>query len=82
MQCVVYKGKKKIDCYLYVKQKDEFSDVPESLMEMLGELEYIMDLDLAGRNKLGYADIEEVRRLLDEQGFFLQMPPGEGYPDL
>lgn len=82
MQCVVYKGKKKIDCYLYVKQKDDFNDVPESLMEMLGELEYIMNLDLAGRNKLGYADIEEVRRLLDEQGFFLQMPPGEGYPDL
>ncbi len=82
MQCVIYKGTQKTDCYLYVKVKDDFSEVPESLIAMLGDLEFIMNLNLAGRNRLGYADIEEVRRLLDEQGFFLQMPPGEGYPDL
>lgn len=82
MQCVIYKGAKKTDCYLYVMKKDDFSEVPESLLTMLGELAFVMNLDLAGRNKLGYADITEVRRLLDEQGFFLQMPPGEGYPDL
>ncbi len=82
MHCVIYKGNRKTDCYLYVQKKDDFTEVPASLLSMLGELEFIMNLDLAGRNKLGYADIEEVRRLLDEQGFFLQMPPGEGYPDL
>lgn len=82
MQCVIYKGQRKPDCYLYIRQADELSDVPASLLEMLGELELVMHLDLARRDKLAYADIEEVRRLLDEQGFFLQMPPGEGYPDL
>jgi len=82
MQCVVYKGSKKTNCYLYVKQKDDFKDVPASLLGMLGELEFVMDLNLSGRNKLGYADIKEVRRLLEQEGFFLQMPPGEGYPDL
>ena len=82
MRCVVYKGERKPDCYLYVKSKDDFSEVPESLVEMLGDLGFIMDLDLASRDKLAYADIAEVTRLLDEQGFFLQMPPGEGYPDL
>ncbi len=82
MNCVIYKGDKKTDCYLYVKKQDDFSDVPESLLVMMGELEFIMVLDLVGRNKLGYADIEDVRHLLGEQGYFLQMPPGEGYPDL
>jgi len=82
MNCVIYKGNLKTDCYLYVKQKDDFSEVPESLLAMLGELEFIMHLDLASRDKLGFADIAEVRRLLAEEGFFLQMPPGEGYPDL
>ena len=82
MQCVIYKGRRKPDCYLYVRKKDEFDQVPESLLEMLGELEFIMDLDLASRDKLAYVDISEVIRLVSEQGFFLQMPPGEGYPDL
>lgn len=82
MLCVVYKGNRKIDTYLYVKTKDDFSDVPESLLKMLGELEFIMHLDLASRDKLGYANITEVCSFLEEQGFFLQLPPGEGYPDL
>ena len=82
MRCVVYKSERKPDSYLYVTTKDEFTEVPEALLKMLGELQFIMNLDLASRDKLGYADIAEVIRLLDEQGFFLQMPPGEGYPDL
>jgi len=82
MQCVVYKSERKTGSYLYVKIKDDFEKVPAALRDMLGELEFVMDLDLASRDKLGYADIDEVTRLLDEQGFFLQMPPGEGYPDL
>mgnify|MGYP000038065509 CR=1 FL=1 len=82
MRCVVYKSERKPDSYLYVTTKDEFTEVPEALLNMLGELQFIKDLDLASRDKLGYADIAEVTRLLDEQGFFLQMPPGEGYPDL
>jgi len=82
MRCVVYKSERKPDCYLYVTTKDEFTEVPEALLNMMGELQFIMNLDLASRDKLGYADIAEVTRLLGEQGFFLQMPPGEGYPDL
>ena len=82
MQCIVYKGERKAGAYLYVKTKDDFTEVPESLLTMLGELEFVLQVDLANRDELGYADISEVRRLLGEQGFFLQMPPGEGYPDL
>jgi len=82
MQCVVYKGDRRAGSYLYVKIKDDFTQVPESLLTMLGELTFVMQVDLASRDKLAYADIKEVCRLLDEQGFFLQMPPGEGYPDL
>lgn len=82
MHCVIYKGNRKADSYLYIKNKDDFSEVPTALLDMLGTLEFIMDLDLASRGKLAYVDIAEVCRLLDEQGFFLQLPPGEGYPDL
>jgi len=82
MQCVIYKGNRKQDSYLYVTCKDDFSKVPDGLLDMLGALEHIMELDLSSRDKLAYADIDEVKRMLEEQGFFLQMPPGEGYPDL
>jgi len=82
MNCAIYKGERKTNCYLYVKKQDDFSDVPEPLLSMLGELTFVMVLDLARRDTLAYADITEVQSLLEEQGFFLQMPPGEGYPDL
>lgn len=82
MICAIYKGERKTNCYLYVKKQDDFSDVPEALLSMLGELAFVMVLNLESREKLGFADIKEVKRLIEEQGFFLQMPPGEGYPDL
>jgi len=82
MLCVIYKGTRKVDSYLYITEKDDFSKVPDALLNMLGELEHVMALDLACRDKLAYADLHEVKRLLGEQGYYLQMPPGEGYPDL
>lgn len=82
MQCVIYKGFRKPDCYLYVAEAVEVDSLPESLLKMLGQLELVMELDLASREALAYADINEVRNRLGGQGFYLQMPPGEGYPDL
>jgi len=45
MKCVVYKGRKKYDTYLFVEQEDDFSRIPESLLTMLGELELVMSVE-------------------------------------
>ena len=75
MQCVIYRSSKKYDTYLFVEQEDEFSKVPESLMSMLGTLEKVMELDLAERDKLAQNSPEQVMKALQEQGYYLQLPP-------
>lgn len=83
MHCVIYKGRKKADTYLYVEREDDFSRVPEALLALLGSLEKVMALELAPERSLARADAGEVRAKLAEQGYYLQMPPREGEePDL
>lgn len=75
MKCVIYKGSRKPDTYLYIERDDDFARVPEALLNMLGSLERVMSLELTPERSLAQADPEQVRRLLREQGYYLQMPP-------
>ena len=75
MQCAVYKSNKKMDTYLFVEKEAEFERVPDSLLKMLGELEFVMSVDLDERDKLAQADPQQVKESLIEQGYFLQLPP-------
>ena len=75
MLCFVYKSLKKSDTYLFLKTRDDFSNVPLALHHMLGKVEFVMEVDLAGRRKLACADTQQVRLQLEQQGFYLQLPP-------
>ena len=61
--------------YLYVAKKDGFSRVPEELMNMFGRPELAMTFILTPEKKLGRADTARVIEQLEQQGFYLQMPP-------
>jgi uncharacterized protein YcgL (UPF0745 family) len=74
-RCVVYKSVRKADAYLYVVEADDFAAVPATLLELLGRLEYVMDLWLTPERKLARADADEVRDALSSQGYYLQLPP-------
>lgn len=78
MHCVIYKGRNKADTYLYVEREGEFSRVPAALLELLGELEHVLSLELTPQRTLAQADGEQVRHQLREQGYYLQMPPRDG----
>jgi len=75
MKCAIYKGIKKSDSYLYVLEKDEFSDVPQQLLDMLGKLEFVMEVDLSTRQTLAQAGPKIVTESLQQQGYFFQIPP-------
>ena len=75
MRCAIYKGLKKVDSYLYVLKKDEFSDVPQQLLDMLGQLEFVMELDLSARQTLAQADPKIVIESMRQQGYYFQIPP-------
>lgn len=80
MNCVIYKGSRKADTYLFVEQKDCFERLPKALLEMLGSLELVMELELSEERKLAQANPAEVIKHLAEQGFYVQMPPSHGHP--
>lgn len=82
MRCVIYKGRKKADTYLYVEAEGDLASVPQALLDLLGALEPVMSLELTPERTLARADVEEVRARLREQGYYLQMPPREGGDDL
>ncbi|WP_194437837.1 YcgL domain-containing protein [Vibrio fluminensis] len=74
MLCAIYKSAKKEGAYLYVPKKDDFSQVPDQLMQMFGKPTMVMMVNFAGRT-LAQVDIEKVKQSINEQGFFLQLPP-------
>lgn len=75
MKCTVHRCKKKEGMYLYLKEGMEPEDLPDALMKLTGWLEKSMDLELHTELKLARADVVEVMAKLEDQGFYLQMPP-------
>ena len=72
--CSIYKSRKKEGMYLYINKKDDFSEVPEQLMQMFGTPQFVMVIKLEGR-KLALVDIEKVKESLKKDDYFLQLPP-------
>lgn len=75
--CFIYKSLRKADAYLYVIEAGDFSAVPATLREMLGRLEYVMELQLTPERTLARADVVRVIDALSTQGYYLQMPPAD-----
>lgn len=79
MKCKVYKGTKKWDHYLFVPFGEDLKSVPKALIAQLGGVELVMELELSGARRLAQADPQEVIRSLEQVGYFLQLPPADGY---
>lgn len=75
MFCVIYRSARREQTYLYVEKKDDFSRVPETLMQSFGQPQLTMILPLDGRKKLAGADLDKVKEALSTQGYYLQLPP-------
>lgn len=73
MKTVIYKGKKKQGAYLYLVEEDDFSQIPDILLSAMGDLEYVMTLELTSQRKLAQADVQQVIKALKEDGFYLQI---------
>ena len=77
MKCVVYKGSRKPGAYLYIPREGDFSHVPKSLLDLLGDLQLAISLDLTADSTLAQARVEEVLEQLRDRGFYLQLPPSD-----
>jgi uncharacterized protein YcgL (UPF0745 family) len=77
MQCFVYASLRKNDSYLWLARRDGFDVLPESLALLLGELRFVLEVQLDEQRKLPVEDIRQVIDHLREQGWHLQLPPQE-----
>ena len=76
----IYKGSKKEETYLFVGEEGNFDPVPQNLLQMLGELDLILHLELTPERKLARANVMEVISGLQTQGYYLQLPPSAHGP--
>ncbi len=78
MQCYVYRSRRKPGSFLFLPEKDNFARVPEVLMTIFGTPEFSFDFVLDAERKLVLKlEAPEIRRVMQENGFFLQLPPNE-----
>ncbi|MAJ43078.1 MAG: YcgL domain-containing protein [Oceanospirillales bacterium TMED91] len=71
----VFKGHKKDEMYLYVDQRNGLKSVPEDLLTTFGQTEPVVVLLLTKDKKLARVTASDVLAAIEDQGYFLQMPP-------
>ena len=77
LHCCVYKSLRKEKTFLFVLKENDFSKVPESLLEALGKIEKLIDLELTPERQVARGEARYIMDDLLEKGFHLQLPPTE-----
>ena len=75
MKCYVYKSLSKADTYIFLDQRDAFNKIPNQLLELFGKPKFVLEFDLTKDRKLALADAKQVLANVEEQGYYLQIPP-------
>lgn len=73
--CSVYRSLKKDETYLYIDKSRGLEAVPEALLELFGEPRLVMTMLLKEERPLARVDVKKVLVAIQEQGYYLQMPP-------
>jgi uncharacterized protein YcgL (UPF0745 family) len=77
MQCFVYASTNKPGNYVWLAVRDEFAVLPESLALLLGELRFVLEVQLDAQRRLPQEDTAVVLGHLRDQRWHLQLPPAE-----
>lgn len=76
MNAYIYKSSRKAELYLYIIEKDDFSNVPQALYDSMGkEPIFVMEIELTPERKLARENVNMVIKNLETKGFHLQIPP-------
>ena len=77
MLCHIYRSNRKLDTYLYLADKDDFSVIPQELLRVFGPPEFSFSFDLTEERKLAKEDTAEVIENLENHGYHLQLQDDE-----
>ncbi|MDO7597514.1 MAG: YcgL domain-containing protein [Pseudomonadota bacterium] len=76
MNAYIYKSSRKAELYIYITQRDDFSNVPQALYDSMGkEPVFVMEIELTPERKLARENVNTVINNLETKGFHLQIPP-------
>ena len=74
-KCWVYKSVRKEEMYLYLSAEDAFDVLPEELLSSFGKPVFVLSLELTATRRLARVETSKVITALQQDGYFLQMPP-------
>lgn len=77
MLCHIYRSNIKLDTYLYIATKDDFSAIPQELLRVFGTPEFSFSFDLTEGRELVKEDAAEVIENLESRGYHLQLQSDE-----
>ncbi|MFP4639343.1 MAG: YcgL domain-containing protein [Guyparkeria sp.] len=75
MQAHIFKSRRNPDMYLFVRAGQDLEELDPMVLDKLGTLEFVMELDLSDDRQLARTDTATVRHHIQTLGFHLQMPP-------
>lgn len=75
IKCEIYKSIRKEELYVYVAEGRTPDELPKAVLDSVGLLTKVMDLELTPERSLAREDVAVVMQSLREKGFFVQMPP-------
>ena len=75
MLCAVYKSIRKLQTYLFIEKRDDFTPVPDQLLTQFGPPQLISILNIKPDTKLAMTDANNVIEAIQKNGYFLQLPP-------
>ena len=79
IEACIYKGSRRDDTYLFVRAAERLERVPQALLQTMGRLELVMELELHPGRRLAREDVRDVMRSLADKGYHLQMPPADAW---
>jgi len=74
MECHIYKGKRKQEHYLFMPADSSLEEIPESILQILGEIQHVMKIDITPSTHLAQSDPEAILETIREKGFYIQIP--------
>lgn len=75
----VYRSSRRQDMYLYVDAADDLGPVPEALLQRFGRPVEALSLVLTADRTLARADAARVLESIATDGYYLQLPPPDGW---
>lgn len=73
----IYRSTKKAGLYLYVANGTSLDNLPKELLQRFGRSELAMTMLLTPERKLAHAAVARVIEEIEQNGFYLQLPPLE-----